>query len=250
MYFFGVVLAFCLAFAVGAVAVTFASGQFGLGQGGSTTLSGTNMITTLETGGTSTSADTTLKTSGSTGDEPSEGSGETSSEASFVHRADEDNSREDYTYISNPAIDGKPDAVILVSAVNDDEPYGHNIGVRYDPTARRWAIFNQDQSSVPVGAEFNVTVPQPSLGFVHRADPDNTVGNATYLYGPLTNGKPDAEVTVTQNWNPDGGEGVYNNHPVSVFYDGDVDQWAIYNRDNGEIPEGAAFNVSVSANSS
>jgi hypothetical protein len=33
---------------------------------------------------------------------------------------------------------------------------------------------------------------------------------------------------------------------VSVFYDEDVQKWAVYNRDGAPIKEGAAFNVAVS----
>jgi hypothetical protein len=75
---------------------------------------------------------------------------------------------------------------------------------------------------------------------------DNTVENATYLNNPLISGKADALVSVTQSWNPGGGAGVYNDHPVGVRYDEDVQKWAIYNRDGAPMPEGAAFNVAVS----
>ena len=72
------------------------------------------------------------------------------------------------------------------------------------------------------------------------------MGNATYLDDPLTDGKANALVSVTQNWNPGGGAGVYNDHPVGVFYDEDVQNWAVYNRDGAPMPDGAAFNVAIS----
>jgi hypothetical protein len=54
------------------------------------------------------------------------------------------------------------------------------------------------------------------------------VGNATYLDDdPLTNGKADALVSVTQNLEPGGGR-------------------VVYNRDDAPMPDGAAFNVAVS----
>jgi hypothetical protein len=176
---------------------------------------------------------------------------DTAKGASFVHRATDGNSRGDYTYLSDPAIDGEPDAVVLVAVSAGREgagsaTYGHNVGVWYEPGAQKWAIFNQDRTAVPAGAAFRVVLPPASESFVHRAELDNTVGNATYLDDPLTNGKPGAVLSVTQNWNPGGGAGVYNDHPVGVFYDEDVDKWAIYNRDGAPMPEGAAFNVAVS----
>ena len=100
---------------------------------------------------------------------------------------------------------------------------------------------------MPAGATFEVVVPRANVKFVHRARLVNTAGNYTYLDDRLTNGEPDAVLSVTQNWNPGGGRGVYNDHPVDTVYDAQVERWAIYNRDNVSIPKGAAFNVAVSA---
>jgi hypothetical protein len=171
--------------------------------------------------------------------------------SSFVHRATEENSRADYTYIRHPAIDGDPDAVVLASVSagrGDDggETYGHNIGVWYDFADRReWAIFNQDLAAVPAGATFEVVLPPDRERFVHRAKPANTADDATYLGHPLTDGKPDAVLSATQNWNPGGGVGVYSDHPVGVLYDEDSEKWAVRNLDGAPMPAGAAFNVAV-----
>jgi hypothetical protein len=109
-----------------------------------------------------------------------------------------------------------------------------------------WAIFNQDRAAVPAGATFEVVVPRASAKFVHLASLVNTAGNYTYLDDRLTNGEPDVVLSVTQNWNPGGGRGVCNDHPVGTVYDARVKKWAIYNRDNVSIPKGAAFNIAVS----
>jgi len=172
-------------------------------------------------------------------------------ETAYVHAATDANSRGDYTYLAHPRIDGDPDAVIFAQPSPSrggqaGAAYGHNIGVWYEPTKERWAVFNQDLTAVPAGTAFEVVVPPADRGFVHRAALQNTVGNATYLDNPLTNGEPDAEVSVTQNWNPGGGNGVYNDHPVGVQYDEDVQKWLVYNEDDSRMPEGAAFNVVVS----
>ena len=205
--------------------------------------------TTLESSGLETTG--TAKASEDTAIESPSGSDDRRiNDTSFVHRATDNNSRGDFTYISDTSIDGNTNAVVLVRLGKErdsDEAtsYGHNIGVWYEGKARSWAIFNQDLAPVPAGTTFKVVVPQASEGFVHRATPSNTVGDATYLNDPLTNGKPDSAVRITQNWNPGGGRGVYNDHPVAVFYDSDVGQWAIYNEDGAPIPAGAAFNVVV-----
>jgi hypothetical protein len=180
--------------------------------------------------------------------DPSDGA----AEAMFIHRATDENSRADFTYISNPDIDGDPHAVVLVSLGAEREgdgaaSYAHNIGVWYTPVAHKWAIFNEDLAAVPAGSTFEVVVPATSASFIHQADPSNSAKNYTYLDSRLTNGKPNAELQVTQNWNPGGGSGVYNDHPVGVIYDSKVDEWAIYNLDGAPLPRGAAFNVAVSA---
>ena len=165
-------------------------------------------------------------------------------EVSFVHRATDGNSRGDYTILSDPLTDGNPDAVVLAEPSGS---YERNIGVWYVPGENKWAIFNQDLAAIPAGSAFDVVVSPPEEGVVHRAAQEDTVGNATYLDDSLLNGNPDAEVSVTPNWNPGGGgRGPYNDHPVGVLYDGDVGRWFVYNEDSARMPGGAAFNVAVS----
>ena len=168
---------------------------------------------------------------------------------SFVHRTTKENSSGDYTYIGDPSIDGDPDAVVLAAPEGTDRDgvaYPHNIGVWYEGVAKKWAIFDQDRAPVPSGAAFEVRVPRATRAFVHRATPANTLGSATYLDNPLTNGEPGAVLSATQNWNPGGGRGVYNDHPIGVVYDQGADEWTIYNKDGRPMPDGAAFNVAVS----
>jgi sortase A len=172
-------------------------------------------------------------------------------DTAFVHQSDEQNSRGDYTYLSDPSIDGDPNAVVLVTPMpgqesSSDGTYDHNVGVWYESQAQQWAIFNQDRAAVPDGTTFQVVVPGGSEKLVHRAESGNIDGNSTYLDDPLVNDKPGAVLSVTQNWNPGGGSGTYNDHPVDVRYDAGRQQWAIYNTDDSAMPAGAAFNVAVS----
>ncbi len=244
VYFAGAILAFFVAVGVGAAAAVVAgwqSGRVATGPGESSTLTGSKLETTSSAKASEDAATEQYGDPESTDD--------TAYEASFVHRATEENSRGDYTYISDPSIDGDENAIVLVSNQKNagGASYKHNIGVWYTPVAHKWAIFNQDLPAVPAGATFEVRVPQASTAFVHHADLLNTAGNYTYLDNRLTNGKPDAVVSVTQNWNPGGGGGVYNDHPVGIGYDAEREKWKIYNEDGSAMPEGAAFNVTVSA---
>ena len=163
--------------------------------------------------------------------------------APFVHEATGENSRGDFTYLDDPALNGDPDAVVVASPAG---AYDHNIGVWYEAGKQRWAIFNQDITPVPSGSKFEVFVPPESERLVHRATEENTSGDTSFIDDPLLNGKPDAEVSVTQNWNPGGGDGVYNDHPVGVRYDAGKERWAVFNGDRTDLPGGAAFNVTVS----
>ncbi len=81
--------------------------------------------------------------------------------------------------------------------------------------------------------------------FVHRATPQNTFANSTYLDHPLTNDNPNAVLSVTQNWNPGGDGGIYNDHPVGVWYDANARRWAIFNQDRAAMRDGASFNAVV-----
>ena len=83
--------------------------------------------------------------------------------------------------------------------------------------------------------------------FVHRATPESISSNSTYLDNRLINRNPDAILSVTQNWNPEDGDGTYNDHSVGVWYDASSERRAIFNQDRAAMPEGAAFNVLVAA---
>ena len=248
VYVTGMLLLFMLALGVGATAAMVIGRHFGADTAvpGATTASDGSK---LQTTGTGLGSEGTAI--GAAGDNDPDGTSDT---ASFVHRASDANSRGDYTYIGDPSVDEDPNAVLLVSpdsaaGSSGTGSYDHHIGVWYESRARRWAIFNQERTPVTAGATFRVEVPRASVAFVHRADLLNTAGNYTYLDNRLTNGKPGAKLSVTQNWNPGGGGGVYNDHPVDTVYDTQVQQWTIRNRDGAPIAEGAAFNIAVSAGS-
>jgi hypothetical protein len=230
IYVAGVLLVLLVAVGVGAttaVIVGWQSGRVATGPGESRTLEASKLETTSAA---KAPEDTAIESSS----DP-KNSGATVNKASFIQRATDENSRGDYTYISDPSIDADQNAIVLVSPTSDQEnlgtaSYKHNIGVWYEAGARKWAIFNQDRAAVPAGATFKVVVPRASAKFVHHSGLVNTAG-----------------LSVTQNWNPGGGRGVYNDHPVGTVYDAQVKRWAVYNRDGASIPKGAAFNIAVSA---
>jgi hypothetical protein len=107
-----------------------------------------------------------------------------------------------------------------------------------DPGKQGGAMLSKEEDSAPDGAAFDAV-------FIHRATPENISANSTYLDNPQTNDAPDVILYVTQNWNPGGSNGTYNEHPVGVWYDPNAQRWAIFNQDREPMPDGAAFNVAV-----
>ena len=87
--------------------------------------------------------------------------------------------------------------------------------------------------------EVSITI-QPMQHFIHNAEAGNIIGHSTFIDSPLTNGNPAAILIVTQKYN-----GVYNDHPIGVWYEGLTGRWAIFNQDIAVMPAGAEFNVRV-----
>lgn len=172
--------------------------------------------------------------------------------AFFVHKATATNILSNHTYIDHPLTNGNPNAIVFITqnwnpggvggAYND-----HPIGVGYSTVAGKWAIFNQDLAAMPTGAAFNVLIPNVDTGvFVHHANAINTISSfITYIDYPLTNDRPNTIAFVTQNWNPGGVGGTYNNQPVGVWYRGSEDTWTVFNESMAGTLESAAFNVYI-----
>ena len=163
----------------------------------------------------------------------------------FQHSADSSNTILNWTILSNPAIDGNPDARILVTQILiGSTGYKYNnseIGVWYDGS--HWAIFNQDLSNMPIGASFNVLVLDDNNSILQIAVAGNIVGSTTKIDNPALNDNPNAMIYVTQNWNPGGVGGVYNNMNISTYYNGH--NWTIYREDNTTMVSNSSYNVYI-----
>ena len=97
------------------------------------------------------------------------------------------------------------------------------------------------------GVAYNIYIPdETDTAFTHTATITNIVSNWTYIDHPATNNNPHALIYLTQNWNPNNQGGTYNDQPIGVWYDTNVNQWAIFNQDElVAMPIEAAFNVMV-----
>ncbi len=114
-------------------------------------------------------------------------------------------------------------------------PYNkHSIGVWYNGTV--WTIFNQDFSPMPANAKFNIKVVSNNAFIQHGVS--NPGNHISYINNPLTDGKPNDLIFVTQNW---GTSGPYNAHEVGVWYS--AGKWTIFNQDRVKMPSRVIFNV-------
>jgi hypothetical protein len=169
----------------------------------------------------------------------------------FVQTATPSNTAGDYTLINNGATNGNPNAILFVTpnynagGVCGCSYDGNPIGVWYDSSAHEWGIFNENGAAMSIGEEFNtVVVPAATTTAFTVTSTSGTVsGDTLYLNSSATNSKPGAIVEVTQNWNPGGVGGTYNNQTPGVWYDGSG--WAIFNESGASMATGVSYNVLV-----
>jgi hypothetical protein len=104
-------------------------------------------------------------------------------------------------------------------------------------------------ATTPPGVPTATPIPCPRSdtpfgSLIHTASSRNSAGDYTIITDSALYCQPNAILRVTPNWNPSGGVGIYNNHPIGVWYiGGSTQRWAIFNQDFAAIPNGAAFNV-------
>lgn len=165
-------------------------------------------------------------------------------EVHFVHKATAENIGSGglgnhITAIDHPALNGQREAKIFITANYNPNGSGgvyndHPIGAYYYDG--RWRVFNQDFAPMPMGAAFNIFI--PNSAYVHTATAANIEFYATYLgVGlPIDSSR---RVFVTQNWSA---FGVSNPAHIGVYYTGS--QWAIFNQNRSRaMPNQVSFNV-------
>ena len=77
--------------------------------------------------------------------------------------------------------------------------------------------------------------------FVHTATADTMGFSRTYLRHSELNGEPNAIVLATQNWNPGGTGGVYNDHTNGAFYS--WNSWLLFDQDWVEMLTGVSLDL-------
>ncbi|MCX6317226.1 MAG: membrane dipeptidase [Bacteroidetes bacterium] len=164
------------------------------------------------------------------------------------HTATAANTSANSTYMDAAGLNGNPNAIIIVeydAATAKANP--HAVGVWYN--GNKWAIFNQDRATMPVGLLFSITwFNANDNNFFQKASPNNLSNGRMLIEHPLLNNNPAANFYASQVWNPGGIGGVYNNAEMAVSYDAAMGKWVISNVNGTPVPDGASFNIAVQAN--
>jgi hypothetical protein len=172
-------------------------------------------------------------------------------EAAFQQTSTNANRSADYTIIDNAAINGQPDALLLVTpyeAANASQPADtHPVGVWYDSPKGRWTIFNEDGATMASGLTWNAVAIPPLSGFwLQTATFDNEfpTSQVSLIDDPRLNNHPEARLYVSHNWNPpESPNEIYDNHPIGARYSPPLQRWYVCNLDGSYLPIGTTFNV-------
>jgi hypothetical protein len=154
-----------------------------------------------------------------------------------------------WTILNDLSLNGNPNAVIVVTQNYDAGGVcgcvvnNHNIGVLY--LGNVWVIMNEDNTPIPLGAQFNVLVStQRDTDNAWSTPPMASSSSTDFLNDSRLNGHPEHVLFVTPVWNPNWTCGcVADTHPLGVYYAEVLHEWSIYNEDYAPIPTGMIFNV-------
>ena len=166
----------------------------------------------------------------------------------FVQTATTTNTVGDSTSITSTATDGKPKALLQVTqrSTGGSQSVNNNRSVGVTFANNKAAIFNEDTSPMPVGAEFNVMVgaSKSNGGALYLQQTVFGSGSDSTISNSHTTGNPNAVIFVTPNFDAAYLGGVFDAAPSGVTYvAGPTDKWAVSNQDGSAMGNGPAFNL-------
>lgn len=171
----------------------------------------------------------------------------------YIHMATAANTPNGVTYLNNQWLNGWPNALVWVTQNFNPNSFSgtynrSHVGVWYDNSVGRWAVFNEDGTAIAPGASFNIVAEageQYQHYYVAHASTTNYIPRIT-INSVYSNNYPNAQIFVTPVYNPGGtGFGVINNHALIVRYNASLKTWYIENQDGAFFAPYAAFNVWV-----
>lgn len=151
-----------------------------------------------------------------------------------------------FSVMNQASLNNQPDKVLQVTPHWKGTYNPHPTGVFYSSFTGKWSIYNLDSAAMPALTNFNVHYQDASKSaWKHTATENNTAFSYTLLDNPLINGKGCAQLQVTQSLENE----VFNDQPIGVSYDGNLEKWKIQNQSDlgfyENMPLGAMFHVLI-----
>jgi type VI secretion system secreted protein Hcp len=153
------------------------------------------------------------------------------------------------TLFDNPELNGNPTAVIFITpaAVSGVNLNPHPICAYYN--GKQWSVMNTDNSTMPVGAQFNVQyyAAEDDKNFVHIVSKENLVKNNSYIDHAGLNGNPGAKFQFFQNAAPNIRGGLVNTDEAKFQYDEAAGKWFVSNTKGKTMEIATGYNISISS---
>jgi hypothetical protein len=148
----------------------------------------------------------------------------------------------DAVMIDSMLTNGNPSAQLYVTQVSASGLHlnPHEVGILYSTWLQKWLIFNEDQSAMPIGVQFNLTLTNAPNNVSHLT-------TATVSAPSVTINGTTTPIHLTQVYDAQGVCGcVLNPHPMALttyhtWWGGTY--WTLTNIDNANIPLNAEFFV-------
>lgn len=167
--------------------------------------------------------------------QPQKAADEPKTIAAFEHAATAQNTSGNVTTLDNPALNGKADAILIVTRVGAFQETPAQVGVWFNKG--KWTIYRQDRQAISTGERFVVEAFEKGP-YAFEVTSDGTGGHMCNVPSqglPKVKGKG---LFVTSAYTA---KGVYNTHALGTWHDGSG--WRIFHADRQPMTAGAAFHV-------
>ena len=163
----------------------------------------------------------------------------------FLHTATAANSLNNWTVLDHPLLNGSPSQALQVTVRPSGPLYPHHVALWYNTATSRWAIYNEDEATMPAGARFAVCIQDCDLfkfsgstGYgYHTTFASNTEFNRTYLPNPNRS-----------RWNFLASHSYVTTRidsSLGVYWEGAEPAQAIFREDEEDLPLGENFRIAV-----
>jgi hypothetical protein len=172
---------------------------------------------------------------------------------SFVQITTSSNTQGDHTILDHALLNGNGSAVVLAAPVLDLSTLANafsfdstQVGVEYNYNLARWMIVNEDSSTMPIGARFNVQgaisqMPSEGAYSLPVDEIDLTSAGQVLLVNAFSTNNPNAQIVVMPE--------IYQPNPqrdtrtLSVSYQSNIHQWVLAHANGTPIDPNEVFNV-------